>query len=668
MLRIITISCVCAVALSASQVQLDTIEVVASGGTVIKDVKGEEIKSADLGEALSKESAGVSMIRRSGVANDILIRGQKKDNITVTIDGAKVCGACPNRMDPPISHVLTNNVDFVEINEGPYNVADFGSLAADVKIHTIKPTEETHGELAISAGSWDYLKGAFMLSGGAEKFRFLLSGSAEKSAQYKDGNGDDFYEQIARAIASGQAMPANQYQAKYKDLDSYTKKTLMGKVYYDITDNQELRAGYTMNRSDNILFPNSPMDALYDDSNIYSLGYTAKNLGSLSKKLDIELYRSTVVHPMGTEYRVAGATAYMISKLSTEMQGAKLSNTLELGNHTITAGLDTSERNWDGRYSRTVVATGVVTQMGKAIDDADTKNRAVFLKDKIALSDKLTLEAGARYDSTTIDTPKATALDRDFSDFGGYLFSKYAIDNSLNIFGGIGRATRVPDAKELYFTSSAGAVFGTDTLKAVTNNEIDLGIEKKFDSANVKAKVFYSKLDNYIAYNASKATNNYENVDATIYGIDLSGTYAFNDNISLDFSTAYQVGTKDKPLTGQTETNMPDIAPWRGNIGVNYELENNFKIEGDMLASAPWSRFDAANGEQQLGSYFVFNLKGTKMLGKELEFTAGVDNIFDNTYAVSNSYKDLTLLAGGGDIMILNEPGRYFYTQLKYKF
>jgi iron complex outermembrane receptor protein len=423
-----------------------------------------------------------------------------------------------------------------------------------------------------------------------------------------------------------------------------------------------------MNRSDNILFPNSPMDALYDDSNIYSLGYTAKNLGSLSKKLDIELYRSTVVHPMGTEYRVAGATAYMISKLSTEMQGAKLSNTLELGNHTITAGLDTSERNWDGRYSRTVVATGVVTQMGKAIDDADTKNRAVFLKDKIALSDKLTLEAGARYDSTTIDTPKATALDRDFSDFGGYLFSKYAIDNSLNIFGGIGRATRVPDAKELYFTSSAGAVFGTDTLKAVTNNEIDLGIEKKFDSANVKAKVFYSKLDNYIAYNASKATNNYENVDATIYGIDLSGTYAFNDNISLDFSTAYQVGTKDKPLTGQTETNMPDIAPWRGNIGVNYELENNFKIEGDMLASAPWSRFDAANGEQQLGSYFVFNLKGTKMLGKELEFTAGVDNIFDNTYAVSNSYKDLTLLAGGGDIMILNEPGRYFYTQLKYKF
>ncbi len=666
MLRVVAISCVCAMALSAAEVvELESIELVSSGGQVVKDVKGEEIKSADLGEALSKDNANVSMIRRSGIANDILIRGLKKDNLTVTIDGAKVCGACPNRMDPPISHILTNNIDYIEINEGPFNVSDFGSLGGDVKIHTLKPIKETHGELSVNAGSWDYLKGAFMLSGGSDKLRFLLSTSAEKGGQYKDGNGDDFYGQIANAIDAGHALPATQFQTKYADMDAFSKKTLMGKIFWDITADQELALSYTMNRSDNVLFPNSSMDAIYDDSDIFILGYTAKNLGSLSKKLKLDLYNSTVDHPMSTEYRVSGASTYMTSHLNTTMQGAKLANTLDAGNHEITVGLDSSKRNWDGRYYTTVVATGAVTNLAtKSIDDVDTTNNAIFAKDKIKLNDKLTLEAGARYDDTTID--KAGVKQRDFSDASGYLFAKYDIDNTLNIFGGAGHSVRVPDAKELYFTGSTGAVNGNPNLNAVQNNEIDLGIEKKFDRFNIKAKTFYSQVSDYIAYNAT--SKKYENVDANIYGLEMSGLYSISENMSARGSVAYTKGKKDTPLAGQTETNMPDIAPLRATLGVDYEVENSYKLEANMQASAPWTTFDGVNGEQKLDSYTVFNIKGTKILGDGLEISAGLDNIFDTTYIVSNTYADLTLLSGGGVVMPLNEPGRYFYTQLKYKF
>jgi iron complex outermembrane receptor protein len=42
--------------------------------------------------------------------------------------------------------------------------------------------------------------------------------------------------------------------------------------------------------------------------------------------------------------------------------------------------------------------------------------------------------------------------------------------------------------------------------------------------------------------------------------------------------------------------------------------------------------------------------------------------VFDTKYAVSNTYKDLTLIAGGGDVMLMNEPGRYFYANVKYSF
>ena len=141
--KTIVLSFATVLCLNAEQVALETIDVETSVTTeVIKDVRGDEIKSADLGEALFKQSASVSLVRRSGIANDIRVRGQKKDNISVTIDGAKIHGACPNRMDPPISHVLTNNVDFIEINEGPFNVEEFGVLSADVKVHTLKPTDK----------------------------------------------------------------------------------------------------------------------------------------------------------------------------------------------------------------------------------------------------------------------------------------------------------------------------------------------------------------------------------------------------------------------------------------------------------------------------------------------------------------------------------------------
>ncbi len=660
-LKWIGISLACCAALSAAETSLGTIEVEEKIDTqVVKNVSGEEIKSADLGEALAKESASVNIIRRSGISNDVVIRGQKKDNIVVTVDGAKICGACPNRMDPPISHILSNNVDYVEINEGPFDVTEFGNLSAGVKVHTLKPTQETHGEIALNAGSWDYQKGSFLLSGGGDKLRFLLSGSAEQGDQYEDGDGDDFAGQIDRAISDSDAMPANQYQDKYRDKEAFTKKTVMGKVYWDITDDQELRLGYTMNRSDSVLYPNTPMDAVYDDSDVFTLGYTAKNLGEYSKKLELELYRSTVDHPMSTEFRKAGATSYTTAHLETKMEGAKLTNSFDVDNHAIAVGIDASNRNWDGHKYSTLVSDGSITPMGKMIDDVDTKNRAVFAKDKIKINENVSLEAGVRYDDTTID--KANIKQRDFNDLSGYMFATYKADNELKYFGGIGRSTRVPDAKELYLMGS-----GTATLDAVTNHEIDLGIEKKFDNATLKAKVFYSDLSDYIAYNAT--SKHYENVDAALYGIDVSGSYFVTEDFSIDGSMAFQIGEKDRPLAGQNDTDLPDVPPFKANIGATYSYDDTLKIEGDIIAAAPWSRYDFDNGEHRLDGYIVFDLKATKDLGSGLELSIGVDNLFDSTYAVSNSYKDLTLLTGTDpDVMVLNEPGRYFYAQLKYKF
>jgi len=153
-----------------------------------------------------------------------------------------------------VSHILTNNVDYIEINEGPFNVEDFGSLSGDVKIHTVKPKEEFEGEVNLGMGSWGYQKGSFSLSGGiSDNVRVLLTGSTETSEQYEDGDGNTFAEQMDNYIGdnvSGSMPPSmadmmlmgTAYQPPYRDMDAYSKKTMMAKLFWDIADNLTIKS------------------------------------------------------------------------------------------------------------------------------------------------------------------------------------------------------------------------------------------------------------------------------------------------------------------------------------------------------------------------------------------------------------------------------------------
>ncbi len=218
-----------------------------------------------------------------------------------------------------------------------------------------------------------------------------------------------------------------------------------------------------------------------------------------------------------------------------------------------------------------------------------------------------------------------------------------------------------------------GTPVGTDDLENTINYEFDIGVEKKFENATFKAKAFYSILNDYIAYNSVFAADTkkgqYENVDATVYGFQLSGTYIATDSLYFDYGMAYQRGKKDTPLTGQIATDMPEISPFKFNSAANFDYDESLTFRAELIASDSWTYVDWENGEQKLDDYAVINLKGTKNFGSHFELTVGVDNVFDSTYAVSNTYSDLVLLPeAGGDVMLLNEPGRYFYTNLRYKF
>ena len=676
MKRIIPLSLIAVASLYAAEVELTPISV---ESTVIAEVAENAKTSADVAQALSTSVPSIDMSRRSGIANDIYIRGQKRDNISVEVDGTKVCGACVNRMDPPVSHILASQIDEIEVIEGPYDVTNFGTMSGGIKVTTKQPTQKFQGEMNFGIGSWGYSKIGATASGGNDLVRVLVSVSRESSDQYKDGNGDTMADQVDNYVAANPGLitggtPAGttdpRYQPEYHDMPAYTKKSVMAKAFVSTAEDQELRLSVTANRSDDVLYPNSKMDAIYDDSNIYGVAYNIDNLSDSYKNVNLQYYYSDVDHPMATSYRMSGAVNPMTdvtNHLTTSMQGLKLKNTLLLGSHELLVGLDGSKRTWDGDYYRTLTHAPLPAGNSKSIDDSETTNMSIFAKLDKSYGD-LSVTLGARFDSSEIT--HATLQSNDYTAFSANIFTSYALNKENRIFLGFGQASRIPDARELYFTGSGGNLMGTPDLDQTTNQEIDLGYEVNNDTFKFKVKAFYSMLKDYIYIEKGVSTNAFQNIDATIYGAELSASIYATDDITIDMSAAYKVGEKDEALAGgQTDTDLADISPLRGSIALNYEYMNNSIATLEVQASDDWDTIDSDNGEQELDAWTIVNLKAKHALNKNLDFTVGVNNVFDETYAVSNTYADLILLTGGTtDVMLMNEPGRYFYTNLDFKF
>jgi len=652
----LTLSLLAVSALYSADIELAPIDV---ESTTITEVAQNAQTSADVAAALSSSVPSIDMSRRSGIANDVFIRGQKRDNISVEVDGTKVYGACPNRMDPPVSHVLANQIDSIEVVEGPYDVTTYGNLSGGLKITTKAPTKDFKAQLNLGFGAWNYKKFGASVSGGNDLIRVLVAASRESSDQYHDGESNSLSQQVDH-----KAPIANQYKPQYKDMQAYLKESIKAKAFITTFKDQELRLSATANRSDNVLYPNTPMDAIYDDSNIYSVAYNIDNISDFYKNINLEYYYSDVDHPMSTEYRNASNNPMMnkTNHMYSTMEGIKLKNDLIFSEYKILVGLDGSKRTWRGEYVNNISQA----ILGDSIDHALTKNAAVFAKLEKAYG-AFSLKIGARYDHSSVEDDNINHQSNSYNGLGANIFTNYAINKQNRLFLGLGQAYRVPDARELYFMK--GGLKGTPTLDQTRNREIDFGYETDNDNFQLKIKVFYSQLHNYIYINSNKATNIFQNIDATVYGGEISASIYATDDMTIDMGASYKRGTKENALVGQTNTNLADMAPLRGNIACNYEYANNSLATLEIQASDRWDKIDDDNGEQILAGWAVINAKIKHAVNKKFDFTIGVNNILNKTYAQSNTYVDLTLVSTGAtQAMLLNEPGRYVYTNLDFKF
>ena len=109
-------------------------------------------------------------------------------------------------------------------------------------------------------------------------------------------------------------------------------------------------------------------------------------------------------------------------------------------------------------------------------------------------------------------------------------------------------------------------------------------------------------------------------------------------------------------------------------MALNYNNSKPFdQADTGLFGTFEWvhsnaaTDIDASAGEKPLGAWDVFNLR----MGYRYRFVTlnvGIDNLLDKTYASANSYEWDVVSGTGATPAIVNEPGRFVYGSLSFKW
>lgn len=629
----------------------------------IREVR--ESPARDIGEAL-KQVEGISYVRKGAIANDVVLRGFQKDNINVLVDGVRLHGACPSRMDPPAFHYDFAEIEQVEVIKGPYDLSNPGGLGGVIDARTKTAPLGGAGELALNYGSWNSVNASATASYGTAGYDGLLGYAYKYSDVPKSGDG-------RRLTEIYPAASPNRYKSEAIDSKAYEIHTGWGKLGLNPSDNSRAELSYSYQDADHVLYPYLKMDADYDRTHRLNWNYRIDRISGVLRQLKLQAYWDEVEHLMDDRLRVSSESRprpySMQTDATTRVYGAKLRGELAAGPGTLKTGMDYYNRNWDAVNRR----AGFFAYRDLAmIPDASIDNLGVFGEYRLPLGQRVVLQGGARGDLTWAEADKsntrvASGTSRDFADLSANLQLNFTPLTGLDIFAGIARGTRPPDQQELFLdvplpgAPSAASPYwhGNGDLESTVNHQADLGARYAGERFHVSASIFYSDLRDYINLEQVPGSfeKSYRNVHATMWGGELGGQLSLEYDLFLRGTLSYLEGdneTGDRPLA--------EIPPLRGTVSLRYDNGVLFFEVLENLARRQ-NRVDPGLQESPTPGWASTDLKGGVNYGRAT-LIAGVENLFDRLYYSHLSYARDPFQSG----VKVPENGRYLYLSLGYAF
>jgi iron complex outermembrane receptor protein len=651
--------------LRAEPIQLETIVVTAEKEDVgkKKTIETKSLRShsiVDLAEVLSDEMVEATMIRKSGYGNEVSLRGFGKENLRVLIDDGILEGACGSRKDPSLSHVNLLTVEKVEVKQGPFDVRKSGALGGSINVITKNPQEGFHGEILPKAGSFDFYSGGFYVTGGNEKAQALAGYNYSESDQYKDGDGNKL---------TSFASPGRPYKEEAKDKKAFEKRDVWAKLQLTPGQNHTLLFSYAYGEAEDILTPRVGFDTESERTHLAKAEYNLTELGRLSERLAFSIYHNKIEHDPSNAFRELVAPGPPLKNdVESTITGGKVENLQVTGFASLTYGLEVLYRNWNGKMYRDDTGALFNPEM---VPDVDVWGFGLYLQAEKEVGPWF-FSAGFRGDSHETEADRAlpnttarlrTNKNKNADDmFSGYFSADFDVTDNVSVFGGLGRGVRFPTCVERYLQPPRGANFaGNPELEPTINTEFDLGFQVTHGPFRFRAKGFYSDLDDYIYQEGGGGlTQTWRNIDAHLYGVDAKATADLLDEVYVEAALAYQKGRKDSQTRNNSDKDLAEIPPLKSRLAFHYDASRIFAVL-EWIHSEDNDDVDEQAGEVRLSGWDVCNLRAGYELSQHVTLNLGIDNLFDEYYAVANSYEWDVVAGTGANPPIVFEPGRSIY-------
>ncbi len=608
---------------------------------VTNDPKAPQVPvPASDGASFLKNIPGFNVIRKGGTDGDPVLRGLAGSRLNVLLDGAEFHGGCGMRMDPPTAYVFPEAFDRVVVVKGPQTVRyGNGNLAGVVSFERdVKRFKEdgVRASGSVMAGSWGRVDAVADATFGKPDFFMRAVGTRSESNDYEDGDGrkvHSLYERNSATLQGGWTPDAN------------TALTLSA-------TRSDAQAAYADRTMDGIVF----------DRKGWDVKFSKKQLSPLVRKVEAQYTHNYIDHVMDNYTLRTRSGNYMWNNPDRETDGLRLSADLAVADATmLTLGLDRQENIHTLRTRSAATQAGVDTvARGK---DLEATTTGIYGELTHALSDRRRLLAGLRHDRHAADryTWNTGAANGSVSNSlnGGFVRYEHDLaDAPATVYAGIGHGERPLDHWEATTYNGLTAVAH---LRPEKNTQLDAGLVWNGFDLNGSVAAWYSRVDDYVL---TRNNNTSSNVDATRYGLEADVAWRFANHWTLRSAYAYVRADNDS-----MDVPLAQTPPQELRLGVDWQ-SGPWGAGALARMVAKQDRVHVGYGNivgQDLGAtsgFSTYAVNGSYRFGKRVLLSAGVDNLFDRTYAEHISRSGATISGYDPATTRVNEPGRFAWVKV----
>ena len=664
-----------------------TLEDIQVWGTEIKsssiqfDNETIATKQADHISDLLRSVPGVDVGGAHSLNQRITIRSMDDKDLRISIDGANQNSYMYHHMGN--LHINADILEEVDVKVGKNSVVD-GGLGGTVNFKTksapdlLQDGKRFGGHVKATGADNSGSSASVTLYGQlTDSVDALIYHNQVKRDNYDVGGGEvkDFNGNVIEGT-----------DGSVKGLKGDLSDTLV-KFGFDASDNHRFEVGYERYKDEGDYTYRPDMGIATDLAITNSLGipllwptaltrdtFTINYDGALS---DNSTLKATLFHNDSTLERDESGYASSSPDYAGVITGSAINTGFnakgdtELGKHTLTYGTEIIK--YDTEYNADYATP--------ASSEETATQAAVYLQDKIQVTDKLAVTPGIRHSQYDIDSK---VVDKKYDETTGALALEFQATKNLQLRASTTQLFKGPEIGEVF---TGAGLYDTENadIKAETgtNTELSIAFEKAAFGANrfaLGATLFQTKIDDYIYDYALNDNDAYwkDNIgDMTINGVE---AYVGYDKGNLTTLLTYSKADSDLDAFGDY-TAAHDGARLDRTQGDTFTFDVGYKVPSKNL-TLNWgvittasvdagTDLDGATANNSKDGFTVHNVsaKWKSSRVKGLDVTFGIDNVFDEYYTSQSSRTGLSYHPRFGDLYLQDfEPGRNVKLTTSYRF